>query len=91
MEIQKAIEVLEYTKGLDDIRRTASSVAIDIALDALNKQIPKKAKYSEFDDNGDGENIPYKAECPLCGYEFEFGTWNECDSHHCICGQRMEW
>ena len=58
---------------------------------ALEKQIPKKAKYSEYDDNGDGEIIPYKAECPICGYEFEFGTFNESDNHHCPCGQALKW
>lgn len=62
-------------------------------LDELeNKQVPKKPIYSEFDEDDDGENlIPYKAVCPVCSYEFEFGTWNDEENHHCICGQAMNW
>lgn len=65
--------------------------ALDLAVKALEKQVPKKPLYSDYDDNGDGKIIPYKAKCPVCGYEFEFGYWNDEDNHHCICGQRMDW
>ena len=61
------------------------------SIKALEKQVPKKPIYSEFDDNGYDEIIPYKAECPTCGYEFEFGTWNDEENHHCICGQKIDW
>ena len=65
------------------------TVAFEAAVDALEKQIPRKPIYSDYDDNGFGEIIPYMAICPICGYEFEFGTWNE--NHHCVCGQAMDW
>ena len=55
------------------------------------KSEPKKPIYSDFDDNGDDEIIPYKAICPVCGNEFEFGSWNEEENHHCICGQKLDW
>ena len=58
---------------------------------ALEKQIPKKPIYSEFNDNGYDEIIPYKAICPICKYEFEFGTWNDEENHHCRCGQSIDW
>ena len=58
---------------------------------AIDKQIPKKPIYSDFDDDGDDRIIPYKATCPVCEYEFEFGTWNEDENHHCICGQKIDW
>lgn len=51
--------------------------------------MPKKPIYSDYDDNGFGDVIPYTAKCPVCGYEFDFGTWNE--NHHCICGQALDW
>ena len=51
----------------------------------------KKPIYSEFDENELGEIIPYKATCPNCGFEFEFGTWNDEENHHCECGQYMNW
>ena len=55
------------------------------------KATAKKPIYSDFDENEDEEIIPYKAVCPACGYEFEFGTWNDEQNHHCECGQRMLW
>ena len=58
-------------------------------VELLEKQIPKKPIYSDYDDNGFGDVIPYTAKCPVCGYEFDFGTWNE--NHHCICGQTLDW
>lgn len=39
MDIYKAKDVLEYTQQLDNIKGTASSVAIDIAIKALNNQM----------------------------------------------------
>ena len=62
-----------------------------IAIKAIEKQIPKKPIYSDFDDNGNDEIIPYKAVCPTCGHEFEFGTWNDEENHHCKCGQKLDW
>lgn len=59
--------------------------------DALEKATAKKPIYSDFDENEEEEIIPYKAVCPVCGYEFEFGTWNDEQNHHCECGQRMLW
>ena len=65
--------------------------AIREAIRSLEKDIPNDVIYSNFDDNGFDEIIPYKAECPVCGYEFEFGTWNEEENHHCVCGQKLKW
>ena len=61
------------------------------AIKALEKQIPKKPIYSNYDDNGFGEMIPYTAKCSVCRYEFEFGTWNGEENHHCVCGQAIDW
>ena len=55
------------------------------------KNEPKKPIYSNFDNNGNDEIIPYKAICPVCGYEFNFGSWNEEENHHCRCGQAIDW
>ena len=65
---------------------------VKVIKEALEKQIAKKPIYSEYEEDDDGENlIPTKAECPTCGHEFEFGSWNEEENHHCICGQKMSW
>lgn len=55
------------------------------------KSEPKKPIYSDFNNNGNDEIIPYKAICPVCGYEFNFGSWNEEENHHCRCGQAIDW
>ena len=65
--------------------------AIEMAIKALDKQIEKKPLYSKFEENGFGKIIPYEAQCPTCGYEFEFGTFNEEENHHCVCGQKLDW
>ena len=63
----------------------------DMAIEALEKQIPMKPIYSDYDDNGFDEIIPNEARCPICEHEFEFGTWNEWDTPYCVCGQKMDW
>lgn len=65
--------------------------AVIKAFEALEKQIPKKPIYSDYNDNGFDEIIPYRAECPSCGESVEFGKWNAGESHHCECGQAIEW
>lgn len=64
---------------------------MDRIIEALEKQVSKKVKYSNYDDNGFDEIIPYKAECPVCGYEFEFGEFNDNDHPYCKCGQKLDW
>lgn len=65
--------------------------AFKTAFKALDKQIPKSPIYSDYEENELEEITPYKATCPVCGYEFEFGYWNEYDNHHCVCGQSIDW
>lgn len=86
-------EAIEFIKNSDTLRVTnkKATEAVRLSLEALEKQVVKKPVYSDFSDNGFDEIIPYKAECPVCGYEFEFGKWNDEESHHCICGQKMDW
>lgn len=81
--INIAIAEVEWNYPMD------YAIAFEMAIEAIEKQIHRKPIYSDYDDNGFGEIIPYTAICPICGYEFEFGTWNE--NHHCICGQALDW
>lgn len=80
---------LRKSSGIEG--KSPSVIAMEMAIKALEKQIPNKPIYSEFDDNGNDEIVPYKAACPICRYEFEFGTWNDEENHHCICGQSINW
>lgn len=96
--MKKAIENLHMI--LDEIKESEDAVCyvtdvdaepLEMAIKALEKQIPRKPVYEDYDDNGFEEIIPHTAKCPICGYEFEFGTWNEFENHHCPCGQLIDW
>lgn len=69
----------------------ATEEDVAIIIRALQRQVPVKPIYRNPDDNGFGKIIPYEAKCSFCGHEFEFGTWNDEENHHCVCGQKMDW
>lgn len=94
----------EYTKGriltnkeAEEWEQLKAIGTVSELRELKEKATAKMPIYSDFDENGEvdenGEEviIPYKAVCPACGYEFEFGTWNDEQNHHCECGQRMLW
>lgn len=93
MKVKEVIErIKDHFRIHDDGRPTPYlDEAVSMAIKSLEKQEPKKPIYSKYEDNGFGEEIPYQAACPTCGYEFEFGTWNDEENHHCVCGQSMDW
>lgn len=65
---------------------------VQVAKMCMEKQIQKKPIYRDFKEDDEGEKmIPHKAECPVCGYEFEFGEWNDIDTPYCKCGQKLDW
>jgi hypothetical protein len=51
MDIYKARNVLEYTKEMDDIKGTASSVAIDVGIKALDIQEKLQQFIAENDNH----------------------------------------
>ena len=64
--------------------------SIDIAIDALKKQIPKKPDY-EGDGYADGQLVYDYAKCPICGHDFEYGI-NDWECEYCSdCGQKLDW
>lgn len=66
--------------------------ALVMVVEAAEKQVPMEPIYSDFEENDDGDGIiPFRAVCPVCNREFEFGTWNEEDNHHCSCDQKIDW
>lgn len=93
MTYEEAIRRLkDHFRIHDDGRPTPYlDEAVAMAYAAMEKQIPKKLIYSDFDDNGFDEIIPHRAECPACGESVEFGKWNDEESHHCECGQALSW
>lgn len=61
--------------------------ALDMAIEALEKQIPKKVIYH---DNC-GNETPNQARCPRC-YEASNDTWHWAGESYCeYCGQLMKW
>ena len=78
-------------QALEKVQQFEAIGTIERFRELTEKAEPKKPVYSNFDENELGEIIPYKATCPTCGFEFEFGTWNDEENHHCECGQRMNW
>ena len=93
MKVEEAIKrIRDHFRVHDDGRPTPYlDEAVYMAIMALEKQIPMKPVYSDYDDNGFDEIIPNEARCPICRHEFEFGTWNEWDTPYCVCGQKMDW
>lgn len=77
--------------ALEQVQKYRTIGTVSEFRELKEKATAKKPLYSDFDENEDEEIIPYKAVCPACGYEFEFGTWNDEQNHHCECGQRMLW
>ena len=95
-------EAIRRIKDYMDIHRmyepkgTKISEALEMAISALGKQIPKKPiridKNKEFDGN-------WKKVCPLCGRilierittpEESFPVYHNYTCH-CLCGQAIDW
>lgn len=96
IEIREAIKNIENFKYTCQYRGSCGACetcysAIPMAINALKKQVSVKPIYGDYDDDGYDNVIPNEAKCPVCGYEFEFGTWNEWDTPYCKCGQKMDW
>lgn len=91
MEINKAIERLkEYYDNSVIFSETVGeevdsfTEALQMAISALEKQIPEPPKVAEGND-ADGIWRPDMFFCPTCGKVID-----TCE-HHCICGQKIDW
>ena len=82
MTVEEAIGRIKEHKEIHyakEPRAIYISVALDMAISALEKQIPKKP----YTDN---ENGVYEKEyCPTC-HSSLFPN-----DHHCRCGQKIDW
>lgn len=94
-DIEKAIEILNYFKNLKTIKYTKEEEkTYDLAISALEKQIPIKIKKVEYNvesniDDGIG------GLCPVCnsfvgGYSSRGNLTYK--AKYCLdCGQRLDW
>ena len=62
--------------------------AVDMAISALEKQIPKKPEQPKIPRYGMGYEY-YDWCCPTCGRFLAFESSK--GDHHCTCGQAIDW
>ena len=76
------MEAIKWQKQIGEI-------SYDLAIKALERQIPKKPEY-EGDGYSDGELVYDYAKCPICGHDFEYGI-NDWGCEYCSdCGQKLD-
>lgn len=89
MEYKDALEYLKIMRKFftnDDDEGKVLKQAYDIAIEAVEKQIPKKPVYDETICKN-GKKVRYHIICPGC-YSFSPGIGDE----HCVkCGQAIDW
>lgn len=91
MTENRAINIIEYTRTFDEFKGTAQNVAFDMAILALEKQIPKKPIRKEMTYS---EEVGFNDEwyCPVCNSYVGYFTegmsepeqmeyCNECGQH----------
>ena len=81
-------KVTADTKSYSPMIRQAAVGAVDIGVDAINKQIPKKPEQAKKARFGMGYEY-YDWFCPTCGRFLAFETSK--GDHHCTCGQAIDW
>ena len=90
IEAIKEVRFNMSTIGLSDKAAKRVIESRDMAINALEKHIPKKPEY-EADGYADGELVYDYAKCPICGHDFEYGI-NDWGCEYCSdCGQKLDW
>lgn len=92
MDEKKVREAIEDFKKLAELLQNKESAAVEhcnIAIEALEKQLPKKPTYEGDGYASDGTFIWDEWLCPNCGsrYEVDYDDYGYCPN----CGQRIDW
>ncbi len=94
MKAQEAIKRIEEHNRIHQKKeRFAIKIteALELAVQALKKQVPKKLYYEGDGYDENGQLIYDIAKCPVCEREFEYEI-NDWDCKYCAdCGQRLDW
>ena len=87
MDIEKAIDCLKADKEYLTDMKICDGEEIDIAIKALEKQIPKKPNI-EGDGYADGQLVYDTWICPCCEkhYEIDYDSYDYCPN----CGQHID-
>jgi hypothetical protein len=88
MTEQKVIETLEYIRYCNDYKACAESIALDMAIKAMEKQIPKKPDIEGDGYDPDGNLVYDTWICPNCEehYEIDYDYYDYCPK----CGQAID-
>lgn len=83
MTIEEAIKDIK-----ENIQPSAGGKSLEMAIAALEKQIPKKPTY-EVDSHWYGQLVYDTWVCPNCGkgYEVDYDNYDYCPE----CGQKIDW
>ena len=88
MTLQEAIQILEVAKAECEWNAPLEyQAAIDVAIEALDKQIPKKL-IAESDGYADGSMVYDIFYCPSCDHRLEE---DEVEDYCPNCGQKICW
>ena len=96
MTNKEAIEQLRERLAITDYRQQIPEYyeAIELAVEALEKQMPKKPNYVPDDDTC----VYYHWECPECGNYYSYSIrktfgvlYNNSVSYCSRCGQALNW
>ena len=87
MDMEKAIDCLKADKEYLTDMKICDGEEMDIAIKALEKQIPKKPNI-EGDGYADGQLVYDTWICPFCGkhYEIDYDSYDYCPN----CGQHID-
>ena len=87
IDIEKAIDCLKADKEYLTDMKICDGEEMDIAIKALEKQIPKKPNI-EGDGYADGQLVYDTWICPFCGkhYEIDYDSYDYCPN----CGQHID-
>ena len=90
MDEKKVREAIEDFKKIAELLQNKESAAVEhcnIAIEALEKQLPKKVDAKENFRDFYGRLIYYKGFCPNCGFVVDSSKNNHCNA----CGQKLDW
>ena len=94
--LQREISTLEAQKDYDEYGQPLFNESLDVviggyelAIEALEKQLPKKPNFEGDGYAPDGTFVYDTWECPNCGecYEVDYDDYDYCPK----CGQKIDW
>ena len=83
MTEREAIEIIKYASAFNS-DNSSLTIALDIAIKVLEKQIPKKPTDQTMVRDNEGY-VGLIGKCPHCGEILEE------DTVYCDCGQKLDW